>query len=129
MEPNKAFELRLKTPFPRTAGAILIEDGTLVPDSLSLDSQPYSSGWGSLRNPDRRELDRELHRAGWTFFSLADEIKRSVFGFSIAWKSVGSLMAGTACRRHGLSSETSACLFAGSSAAFTLCWSIRAMIH
>jgi hypothetical protein len=63
------------------AGAILIEEGTLVPDSLSLVTAPYSSGWKSLRYPDRRELDGEIHKAGWTFFYLADEIQRSVFGF------------------------------------------------
>jgi hypothetical protein len=81
MEPNNSFESRLNTEYPRTVGAILIEEGTLVPDSLSLDSEPYSSGWGSLRNQDRRELNRELHSAGWTFFFLGDEIKRSVVGF------------------------------------------------
>lgn len=62
-------------------GAILIEEGTLVPDSLSLVCAPYSRGWGSLMSPERREFDHEIHRAGWTFFYLADEIKRSVFGF------------------------------------------------
>jgi hypothetical protein len=64
-----------------SAGAILVEEGTLVPDSFTLDSELYSSGWGSLKNPDRGELGRELHGAGWTFFFLADEIKRSVVGF------------------------------------------------
>jgi hypothetical protein len=65
-----------------SAGAILVEDGTLVPDGLSLDSEPYTAGWGSLRNPDRRELDRKLHGAGWTFFLIADEVTRSVVGFN-----------------------------------------------
>jgi hypothetical protein len=39
-----------------SAGAILVEEGTLVPDSFTLDREPYSSGWGLLKNPDRREL-------------------------------------------------------------------------
>lgn len=64
-----------------TDGAILIEEGALLPDSLSLVSAHYSTGWESLKYPKRRELDHEIHRTGWTFFYLADEIKRSVFGF------------------------------------------------
>ncbi|HEY7531247.1 MAG TPA: hypothetical protein VH681_00535 [Nitrospiraceae bacterium] len=64
-----------------SAGALLIEEGTLLPDSLSLDSESYSSGWESLSDSNRRQLDRKLHGAGWTFFFLADEIERSVVGF------------------------------------------------
>ena len=63
-------------------GAILVEEGTLVPDSFTLDSEPYSSGWKSLNNPDRDELGRKLHGAGWTFFFLADVIRRNVVGFN-----------------------------------------------
>ncbi len=62
-------------------GAILIEKGTVVPDSLSLERTPYSTGWESLRNVDRPEMDRELHRAGWTFFFLADQINGAGVGF------------------------------------------------
>ena len=63
-------------------GTILMEKGTVVPDSLSLESEPYSNGWESIRNLDRRELGRELHGTGWTFFFLADEISRSAVGFN-----------------------------------------------
>jgi hypothetical protein len=63
------------------AGTILIEEGTPVPDSLLLESEPYSSGWGSLRNLDRRGLDRKLSESGWTFFFMAGEIRATAFGF------------------------------------------------
>lgn len=65
-----------------TAGAILIEEGAPMPDSVSLDSETHWSGWRLLRSTDRRELEQEIRGAGWTFFFLAGEIKSSVFGFS-----------------------------------------------
>lgn len=63
------------------AGSILIEEGTPVPDSLLLESEPYSSGWGSVRNLDLRGLDRKLTKTGWTFFFMAGEIRATAFGF------------------------------------------------
>jgi len=63
------------------AGSILIEEGTPVPDSLLLESEPYSSGWGSVRNLDVRGLDRTLTKAGWTFFFMAGETRATAFGF------------------------------------------------
>jgi hypothetical protein len=59
------------------AGSILIEEGTQLPDSVSLESESYSSGWAALQNP--RSLDQEIK--GWTFFFMAGEIKSTVFGF------------------------------------------------
>jgi len=61
-------------------GTILIEEGTPVPDSLLLESEPYSSGWGSLRNLDLRGLDRNLAESGWTFFYMAGEIRATAAG-------------------------------------------------
>jgi co-chaperonin GroES (HSP10) len=39
---------------PITTGAILIEEGTALPDSMLLESEPYSTGWTSVTNLDRR---------------------------------------------------------------------------
>ena len=64
-----------------TAGAMLIEQGTVVPDSLLLETEPFSNGWGSLTNLDCHGLERELTKAGWTLFFMAGEIKTTVFGF------------------------------------------------
>ena len=62
------------------AGTILIEDGTIVPECFQLETEPDSSGWKSVANPDPRELDRRLNQAGWIFFYMAGEIKSTVFG-------------------------------------------------
>jgi hypothetical protein len=63
------------------AGAILIEEGASMPESVLLEGGPYSSGWRSVINLDRKELAGKIHQSGWTFFFMAGEIKISAFGF------------------------------------------------
>jgi hypothetical protein len=62
-------------------GTILIENGTLLPNSLVLASEPYCTGWTSVTNL-RSDLERDIDQAGWTFFFLAGEIHATVFGFN-----------------------------------------------
>src|ERR1700682_457271 len=66
---------------PIAAGSILIEDGTLVPDSMLLVSEPFSKSWTSVTNLDRTQLEGQLRHAGWTFFFMAGRITTSAFGF------------------------------------------------
>ena len=70
-------------------GAILIENGTLLPEPLRLESETPGSGWAPVGNHidghlDARELEQKLSAAGWTFFYMAGEITRTVFGFDRA---------------------------------------------
>jgi hypothetical protein len=62
------------------AGTILIESGSLMPDSLHLESEPYSCNWKSVSNLDLNDLDTGIAKAGWTFFFMAGEIKITAFG-------------------------------------------------
>ena|SRR6185295_593120 len=64
-------------------GTILIENGTLLPRSLALASEPYSTGWTTVSNL-RSDFEMDISQAGWTFFFLAGEIHRNVFGFDAA---------------------------------------------
>src|SRR5579859_1347442 len=63
------------------SGTILIEEGALMPQSLRLESQPYSNGWTAVSNLDLNGLDTAINKAGWTFFFMAGEIKITAFGF------------------------------------------------
>src|SRR5258707_10170799 len=63
------------------SGTLLIENGTLLPRSLVLASEPYSSGWTTVANL-RSDFERDIKQAGWTFFFLAGEIHATVFGFN-----------------------------------------------
>jgi hypothetical protein len=63
-----------------TAGTILIKDGTLLPEGIQLESEPYLAGWRSAANLDGGGLDRIISDAGWNFFYMAGEINVSVYG-------------------------------------------------
>jgi hypothetical protein len=62
-------------------GTILIENGTVLPRSLVLASEPYSRGWTTVTNL-RSDFVRDIDQAGWTFFFLAGQIQATVFGFN-----------------------------------------------
>jgi hypothetical protein len=65
-----------------TAGSILIEKGTLLPEPMRLETEPQESGWARIVDtPDRRQIEKELSAAGWTFFYMAGVIKTIAFGF------------------------------------------------
>ena|ERR1700687_5649438 len=66
-----------------SAGTILIEQSTLLPGTLGLESSSTESGWRSLVNhPDRHQLEEKLSAAGWRFFLMAGAIKSIGFGFA-----------------------------------------------
>jgi hypothetical protein len=62
------------------SGTILIKEGTLFPDALTLESEPYSPGWRLVTGLDGYAMDRKTHDAGWTFFYLAGESRITVVG-------------------------------------------------
>lgn len=66
-----------------TTGTILIKDGALLPKELRLETNPCVPGWGLVQDFDACGLDRELQKTGWTFFSLAEVIRATVFGIDV----------------------------------------------
>ena len=67
-------------PDPITAGRILVEEGTHLPNSLLLQSESSSNGWAVIDNA-RAAFEKAIQEAGWTFFFIAGEIKTTIFGF------------------------------------------------
>ena len=84
-------------------GSILIEKGALMPESIRLESKPYSTGWTAVSNLDLNGLDTAVNQAGWTFFFMAGEIKVTVFDFD-RQKAVRA-----ACKRLIASVESQGC--------------------
>ena len=77
------------------AGTILIENGTLLPRSMALESEPYSSGWATVTNL-RADFEKDISQAGWTFFFLAGSIQTTVLAFDqqkAVYTAVGRLIA------------------------------------
>jgi hypothetical protein len=59
-------------------GTILIEERSVLPDSLRFESEPYSNGWRIVRNLGGFGLERKIRQAGWNFFYMAGEISERV---------------------------------------------------
>lgn len=66
-----------------SAGTILIKEGTLLPEGLQLESEPYSKGWRLVKNLGSSGLDRKLCEARWNLFYMAEEISAVVVGFDL----------------------------------------------
>jgi hypothetical protein len=64
-----------------TAGSILIQEGTHLPNSEPLEREPASSGWAAVGS-SRSAFEKQVREAGWTFFFMAGEIRATVFGFN-----------------------------------------------
>jgi hypothetical protein len=62
------------------SGTILIMEDAALPKTLQLDTEPFVAGWKLVKNFGGDKLDREIRRAGWTFFSFPGEISSTVFG-------------------------------------------------
>ena len=45
--------------------------GCHLPDSLLVESEPYSSGWRIVKELNGYGLDRTMSQAGWTCFFIA----------------------------------------------------------
>jgi hypothetical protein len=61
-------------------GTLLVKAGTLLPESLQLESGPYLKGWKLVKNLSSSGMDRKLCEAGWTFFYMAREVNVIAFG-------------------------------------------------
>jgi hypothetical protein len=77
---RKSTPMRIEVPDITEAGRIFIREETLLPKTLQIESEPYMSGWRSVKNLDGYGLGRKIHAAGWTIFCLAYETKAIVFG-------------------------------------------------
>ena len=62
-------------------GPIFLREGTPLPETLQLESEPYLPGWRVVKNLAGLGLSRKLQEAGWNFFCLAGDRNATVFGF------------------------------------------------
>jgi hypothetical protein len=61
-----------------TAGSILVQEGTHLPNSLRLQCESNSNGWAAVKNA--RSTFEKAQEEGWTFFFMDGEIRTTVFG-------------------------------------------------
>jgi len=61
------------------AGTIIMKVGTIIPQSLRVETELYSHGWEIFKNADA--VDRDIRRAEWSFFFLAASIQATALGY------------------------------------------------
>ena len=61
------------------AGTIIMKVGTIIPQSLRVETELYSHGWEIFKNADT--VDRDIRRAEWSFFFLAASIQATALGY------------------------------------------------
>ena len=59
---------------------LFIREDTLLPTTLSIESEAFVPGWRVVKNLDHQALAREVEGASCNFFYLAGEMTATVFG-------------------------------------------------
>lgn len=61
-------------------GVMLIQEGVLLPSSLTLESSSYVNGWRVLKDFNNYGLDRRVREHGWHLYYGAEEVNAIVYG-------------------------------------------------
>jgi hypothetical protein len=59
----------------------MMKAGTIIPQSLRVETELYSHGWEMIKNSAADALDRDIRRADWNFFFLAASIQATALGY------------------------------------------------
>ena len=59
----------------------MMKTGTIIPQSLRVETELYSQGWEIIKNSDADAVDRDIRRADWNFFFLAASIQATALGY------------------------------------------------
>ena len=62
-------------------GTLIIAEGTSLPDSSKITSEPFSQGWRMITNLRGQGLDRHFSQMGWTVFEKATPLSVNSLGF------------------------------------------------
>ncbi len=62
-------------------GTLIIVEGTPLPDSGKITSEPFSRGWRIVTNLRGQGLDRHFSHIGWTVFQKAAPVQASILCF------------------------------------------------
>ena len=59
---------------------ILMQAGTFIPESVGVQAEAYWHSWQRINSADGDLLERNLRKAGWNFFFLAETVQAIVWG-------------------------------------------------
>jgi hypothetical protein len=58
----------------------MMQTGTLIPESLCFEPESYWQTWQIIKSVDGDLLERDLRKAGWNFFFLAESVQAMGWG-------------------------------------------------
>ena len=61
-------------------GTVMMKKGTYLPPVAQIRGEVYSPGWTMIQNTDGNSVDRDVRKAGWSFFFLAPNIHATAWG-------------------------------------------------
>ena len=61
-------------------GTVMMRAGTLIPQSLRVETELYSHGWEMIKNSYGDAVNRDIRQADWNFFFLATNIEATAWG-------------------------------------------------
>ncbi|MGD1073532.1 MAG: hypothetical protein ABSB15_25755 [Bryobacteraceae bacterium] len=67
---------------PLAIGALLVEQGAVLPSLPGIRSTPYFDGWNVIANSAGTRVEEAIAAAGWTFLFEAGEVVTTAFGGS-----------------------------------------------
>jgi hypothetical protein len=70
---------------PLKIGTVLLQTGTLVPDSVCVKKEIFCPGWQAITNVNGDDLDRQIRGKGWNFFFLCGALQGTYWG---SWSGV-----------------------------------------
>ncbi|SRR6266700_1034532 len=53
----------------------MMKAGTIVPQSLRVETELYSQGWEIIKNSEAEAVDRDIRRADWNVLTKAEPSK------------------------------------------------------
>jgi len=59
----------------------MMKAGTIIPQSLRVETELYSRGWEIIKNAGVDAVERDIRRADWNFFFLAASIQATALGY------------------------------------------------
>ena len=65
---------------PLKIGAVLLQNGTFIPDSVWAERETFCPGWEAITNLDGDSLDRQIRDATWNFMFVGGALQATSWG-------------------------------------------------
>jgi len=65
---------------PLKIGSVLVQNDSLIPDSVWIERETFCSGWQAITNLNGNDLDRQIRDGGWNFIFMGGALRGTSWG-------------------------------------------------